>query len=212
MKDVNMTIGRFQPFTRGHLQMVLDGEKKNGLPAVVLMIQNKKPDARHPFSDSLVKKEIDLLKKHYPIEDVILVSNADIVKAGQTLNESGYTAHLWLCGDDREAAYKKQAENPKYREQGSYPEDFTTYTGTGRIEGVSGTAAREAIATSDLKAYKKVMPEGTDRLFSAFQEEMLEINESSEDADPLDSNTMDNGSKESETPIKKLSEYLQETL
>jgi hypothetical protein len=56
------------------------------------------------------------------------------------------------------------------------------------------------------------MPAGTERLFSDFRDEMLETNESSEDADPLDSNTIDNGSKESETTRKKLSEYLQETL
>lgn len=178
MKPVNMTIGRFQPFTKGHLQMLKDGFDYNGLPAVVLMIQNKKPDARHPFSDHLIRKEIELLKKSNScIADVLLVSNADIVKAGQLLTDHGYQAQLWLCGDDREAAYKKQAENPKYRSQGGHPDTFTTYTGTGRVEGVSGTAAREAIKSDDIQAYKKVMPVGTERLFDSFREELESVKE-----------------------------------
>lgn len=180
MKEVNMTIGRFQPFTKGHLQMLIDGQKKNGLPAVILMIQNKKPDSRHPFSDELVKKELDIVKKNYPylIEDIFLVSNADIVKNGKLLQEHGYRAELWLCGDDREAPYKKMAENQKYRTEGGYPESFTTYTGTGRVEGVSGTAAREALKAGDQKAFDSLVPKGASKLFKEFQDEISSVKES----------------------------------
>lgn len=180
MKEVNMTVGRFQPFTKGHLQMLLDGQDKNGLPAVVMMIQNKRPDSRHPFSDDLVEQELEIVKKSYPglIEDIILVSNADMVKNGNTLADKGYQAQLWLCGDDREAPYKRMAENERYRSEGGYPDAFTTFTGTGRVEGVSGTAAREAIKTGDKKAFKATMPKGTERLFDKFVEEISKVNES----------------------------------
>lgn len=179
MTDVNLTIGRFQPFTKGHLQMCKDGYDKNGFPTVVLMITNKRPDSRHPFSNDLVAKELEIVKKNYPfVEDIFLVSNADIVKAGQLLKENGYTAHLWLCGDDRESQYKRMTSNPKYREQGGYPDDFTTYTGTGRTEGVSGTAVREAIKNGDRETFKKLMPKGTDKLFKEFEDEISKVNES----------------------------------
>jgi hypothetical protein len=179
MKDVNLTIGRFQPFTKGHLRMCQDGYDKNGYPTVVLMITNKRPDARHPFSDNLIKKEIETVKKSSDaIEAVLMVSNADIVKAGQLLKDNGYTAHLWLCGDDRVEAYNRQAENPKYREQGGYPEDFQTYTGSGRVEGVSGTAAREALKDGDEKRFKDVMPKGTEKLFNEFRNEISKVQES----------------------------------
>ena len=179
MKDVNITIGRFQPFTKGHLRMCQDGYDKNGYPTVVMMITNKRPDARHPFSDALIKKEIEIVKKSSDaIEEVLMVPNADIVKAGQLLKDNGYVAHLWLCGDDRVEAYDKQANNQKYREQGGYPEDFKTYTGSGRVEGVSGTVAREAIKDGDEKAFAQVMPKGTVRLLKDFRDEITKIQES----------------------------------
>jgi cytidyltransferase-like protein len=179
MEQVNMTIGRFQPFTVGHLRMCEDGFKKNGLPVVILMISNKKFDSKHPFTDSLIEKELEIVKKNYKfIQDVLWVTNADIVKAGQLLGEHDYQAQLWLCGDDREEAYRKQAHNPKYREQGGYPEDFTTYTGSGRTEGVSGTAVRKSIQNDDRKAFDNLMPKGTGKLFDEFKEEISKVSES----------------------------------
>ena len=171
-----MTIGRFQPFTKGHLQMCKDGYEKNNLPCVIMMIENKKYDEKHPFSDKLMKKEIELIKMRYKfIEDVIPVKSADIVKAGQALYDSGYEPHLWLCGDDRVAQYDRMISKEQYRIDGHLPEDFATYTGKGRTEGVSGTAAREALKNDDLQAFKRIMPEGTDRLFNDMRDELLNV-------------------------------------
>ena len=180
MKDVNLALGRFQPFTKGHLQMCKDGYDKNGLPAVVLLVDNNKFDPKHPFSNELVLKELDIVKKNNDfIEDVILITGkASISWAGTILNENGYVPHLWLCGDDREARYKAQL-TPKYREWGKLPDDFTTYTGTGRTEGVSGTAVREAVKNGDKNEFKKLMPKGTERLFNEFQDEISKVQESS---------------------------------
>ena len=58
-KPCNVALGRFQPFTKGHLQMLKDGYDKNGYPAVVFMISNKKFDSKHPFSDELIAKEME---------------------------------------------------------------------------------------------------------------------------------------------------------
>lgn len=176
MKKVNMCIGRFQPFTKGHLQMVKDGYDKNGLPCVICMIQNKKLDSKHPFPDELLQKEMDILKKNYPfIETTIYVNAADIVKAGQKMHDMGYEAQLWLCGDDRMEPYKKQAENPKYQEQGFYPSTFTVYTGTGRTEGVSGTAVRNSLKDDDIEKFRSLTPKGVDKLFDEFKDALFEI-------------------------------------
>ncbi len=182
MKEVNMTVGRFQPFTKGHLQMLLDGKEKNGLPVVVLIVKNTKFDSRHPFSDELTLKELDIVKKNYPglIEDTFFVSKANIVECGEVLRDNGYQAQLWLCGEDNIKNYKAMVSTPKYIEQGGYPEGFDIYTGTGRVEGVSGTAAREALKAGDKKAFKAIMPKGTDKLFDKFVEEISKINEEDE--------------------------------
>ncbi len=178
-KPCNVALGRFQPFTKGHLQMLKDGYDKNGYPAVVFMIANKKFDSKHPFSDELIAKEMEIVKKKYKfVADTVPATNADIVKIGQKLAEMGYEAHLWLCGDDREAQFKRQAENPKYREQGQFPDDFTTYTGTGRTEGVSGTAVRNALKADNKKEFKKLVPDGVDVLFDDLKKEIDAVKES----------------------------------
>ena len=183
-KPCNVALGRFQPFTKGHLQMLKDGYDKNGYPAVVFMISNKKFDSKHPFSDELIAKEMDIIKKNYKfVADTVPADSADIVKIGQKLAEMGYEAHLWLCGDDREAQFKRQAENPKYREQGQFPDDFTTYTGTGRTEGVSGTAVRNALKADDKEAFKKLVPDGVDGLFNDLKEEIDKVQESLKNLD-----------------------------
>ena len=177
-KPCNVALGRFQPFTKGHLQMLKDGYDKNGYPAIVFMISNKKFDNKHPFSDELISKEMDIIKNNYDfIIETVPAASADIVKIGEKLYEMGYEAHLWLCGDDREAPFKRMAENPKYREQGHFPDDFTTYTGTGRTEGVSGTAVRDAIRMSDKEQFEKLMPKGTQILFNEFKNEIMKIKE-----------------------------------
>lgn len=162
--------------------MLKDGYDKNGYPAVVFMISNKKFDSKHPFSDELIAKEMDIIKKHYKfLVKTVPATNADIVKIGQKLDELGYEAHLWLCGDDREAQFKRQAENPKYRKSGNFPDDFTTYTGSGRVEGVSGTAVREAINNNDIAKFKMLMPNGTLELFDEFKNEITKVKESMKD-------------------------------
>jgi len=178
-KLCNVALGRFQPFTKGHLQMLKDGYDKNGYPAVVFIIANKKFDNKHPFSDELISKEMNIVKQKYNfVIDTLPATNADIVKIGQKLDELGYEAHLWLCGEDRETQFKRQAENPKYREQGKFPDDFTTYTGTGRTKGVSGTAVRETIKNNDTNKFKTLMPDGTITLFNEFKKELNAIKES----------------------------------
>lgn len=179
MTDVNLTVGRFQPFTKGHLQMCKDGYDKNGLPVVVFLVDNKKFDTRHPFSNDLVLKELEIVKKNNSfITDIFIVSKANIVEMGETLKEHGYSAHLWLCGEDREEKYRTTQITKKYIEWGGYPEDFTTYTGSGRVEGVSGTAVREAVKSGDEKTFKKLMPKGTEKLFKEFQSELSKVQES----------------------------------
>lgn len=181
-KPCNIALGRFQPFTKGHLQMLKDGYDKNGYPAVVFMISNKKFDSKHPFSDKLISKEMDIIKQNYKfIADTVPATNANIVAIGQKLDEMGYEPHLWLCGDDREAQFKKQSENPKYREAGKLPDDFTTYTGSGRTEGVSGTAVRNALKANDKETFNKLVPKGVEAMFDELKKEIDTINESMKD-------------------------------
>lgn len=178
MKKVNICLGRFMPFTKGHYKMIEYGLKHNGLPTVIFMISNKKMDKKHPFSDELIQKEMDMLKKSLKgIENTAYVSSADIVKLGQWCYENNYEPQFWITGSDRLAAYKRQAENPKYQDLGHFPSSFTTLEVPRTDEDISATKVREAIMNDDLDTFKKMMPEGTEKFFDEFKEALSEIKE-----------------------------------
>lgn len=179
MKKVNICLGRFMPFTKGHYKMIEYGLKQNGLPTIVFMISNKKMDKKHPFSDELMQKEMDMLKKSLEgIENTVYVSSADIVKLGQWCYENNYEPQFWITGSDRLAAYKRQAENPKYQDLGHFPSSFTTLEVPRTDEDISATKVREAIMNDDLDTFKKMMPNGTEKLFDEFKEALSQVKES----------------------------------
>ena len=179
MKKVNICLGRFMPFTKGHYKMIEYGLKHNGLPTVIFMISNKKMDKKHPFSDELIQKEMDMLKKLLKgIENTVYVSSADIVKLGQWCYENNYEPQFWITGSDRLAAYKRQAENPKYQDLGHFPSSFTTLEVPRTDEDISATKVREAIMNDDLDTFKKMMPNGTEKLFNEFKEALSQVKES----------------------------------
>ena len=179
MKKVNICLGRFMPFTKGHYKMIEYGLKHNGLPTVIFMISNKKMDKKHPFSDELIQKEMDMLKESLEgIENTAYVSSADIVKLGQWCYENNYEPQLWITGSDRLAAYKRQAENPKYQDLGHFPSSFTTLEVPRTDEDISATKVREAIMNDDLDTFKKMMQNGTEKLFDEFKEALSQVKES----------------------------------
>jgi len=181
MKDVNLFSGRFMPFTLGHQSVLEALYKENGYPCVVACIKNTKHDAKHPFSDELIKKEFDFcLKGKKFFEDQIYISSAAIDKIGEQLKEKGYSAHLWGCGTDRAKSYERMATNKKYLND--FPDDFKVFVvdrdeKSSAVDGISATKVREAIKSEDKAEFVKMMPDGAEKLFDDFKEELSKVNE-----------------------------------
>lgn len=155
MKKVNITVGRFQPFTKGHKKMVELMYSENGLPSVVFYIENNNKDNRHPFSGGTVKETIESSLPSNLMEACFSVKSADIVRIGETLHEHGYEAALLGCGSDRENAYKKQTENEKCRNAGHFTDNFNLFSikrndKSNNVDGVSATKARDIQRISDM--------------------------------------------------------------
>lgn len=181
MKDVNLFSGRFMPFTAGHVSVLEALYKENGYPTVVACIKNTKFDSKHPFSDELIKKEFDtcLKGKDYYI-DQIYISSAAIDKIGEELAKKGYSAHLWGCGTDRAKSYERMASNKKYLKD--FPNDFKVFVvdrneTSSAVDGISATKVRQAIKDDDKAAFVKMMPDGAQKLFDEFKEELSKVNE-----------------------------------
>lgn len=131
LQQVKVCVGRFQPFTKGHLKMAtfsdLKGPDKeqadklreqpdlkeiSKLKTVILSIyvDKAKVDTRHPFDAELMKDEMELIKKNYKeVEDVLYVASADICAWGEMLKEKGYQAAVWLTGSDEAPRYAPMA-------------------------------------------------------------------------------------------------------
>lgn len=131
LQQVKVCVGRFQPFTKGHLKMAtfsdLKGPDKeqadklreqpnlkeiSKLKTVILSIyvDKVKVDTRHPFDAELMKDEMELIKKNYKeVEDVLYVASADICAWGEMLKEKGYQAAVWLTGSDEAPRYAPMA-------------------------------------------------------------------------------------------------------
>ena len=175
-------VGRTQPFTLGHQSILEALYKENEYPTVLCLIHNTKFDSKHPFSDDLIKKEIDTcLKDKDFYQDIIWIKSAAIDKIGEELTKKDYSAHLWGCGTDREAMYKKMVSNEKYTKD--FPEDFKVFVvdrdeKSSAVDGISATKVRQAIKDDDKVTFVKMMPDGAQKLFDEFKEELNKVNES----------------------------------
>lgn len=217
MKYISLTIGRFQPFTQGHLNMCLDANE----PVIIYRINSsnndgpikikgklaKKSQIQHaldyvdsecstkltedekeilkrPFTNELIEKELEIVKRNNKnIVDVVYVKNVfdalDRFNKFCTENPE-YTPHYLMCGDDRVANYQSMLDKlDKYTEletelgSKQYLPNIIvgkieTNIGSGRQEGLSGTAVRECIINKDKKTFEKQMPAGVGSLFSYF--------------------------------------------
>lgn len=182
MTNVNIISGRCQPFTLGHQSILEALYKENKYPTVLCLIHNTKFDSKHPFSDELIKKEIDTcLKGKDFYQDIIWIKNAAIDKIGEELAKKDYSAHLWGCGTDRAKSYERMATNKKYLKD--FPDDFKVFVvdrdeTSSAVDGISATKVRQAIKDDDKVTFVKMMPDGAQKLFNEFKEELSKVNES----------------------------------
>ena len=185
--QVGVTLGRFQPFHRGHATIIRDLAKK--FNKVIVIVAGNSKDKKNPFS---FETRVDLMKKSLP--DVM--SKVEIHKAQFGGKGSGYipgvisdiitnkqstldkdTAIQVLVGEDRVEDIKKQmahALQTKEKEASSSPVVGATsqvyfdpsLATVGALPGVkndddadriSGTRVREALANDDEDSVKQMM-------------------------------------------------------
>lgn len=139
IRQCKVVLGRFQPFTLGHLKIAtytdLKGPDKeqadalreqpnleeiSKLPTIILaiLVPNDKIDSRHPFYAELMEEEFERIKENYKeVRDVFYVSSADICAWGEFLKKNNYQAAVWITGSDEFKPYKYMSMKlPQYEE------------------------------------------------------------------------------------------------
>lgn len=183
MKQVNITIGRFQPLTNGHMKCIEQAYHTTGMPTVICMIgvDESKTDKKHPFPTSMllpIYKKV--LEKNKMIADIVLVKNANIVDIGPMLYKMGYQVRSWSCGTDRLAAYEKMAL--KYADQAQLADDFQMIEIKRADEDISATKVRQALLDDDYKTFVAMTPLVTlqsrlrgEECYNELREQLLKI-------------------------------------
>ena len=159
MKKVNIVLGRFQPFTKGHYKCVEEAWRQKNLPSVICIINTpeNKVDERHPFpSDMLIDLYKDWFDADEKIESIILVPNADIVKIAEELKKHRYQIGSWTCGTDRIKDYTRISTN--YKEQAELSDDFEMIEVKRGDDDISATKARQALKDDDRTEFNKLVP------------------------------------------------------
>lgn len=180
MKQVNIMIGRFQPFTNGHMKCIDQAWKELKIPTIIVMMNTKeeKVDEKHPFPSSMLLPIYDkVFDKNPRIEKVILARSANIVEIGEKLHEEGYEIRSWTCGTDRIESYKKMSD--KYHDQAHLAKDFEMIEIKRSDEDISATKARQALKDDDKKTFASLTPliKIADRgnVYNQLREQLLKV-------------------------------------
>lgn len=185
LKDVNLLVGRFQPFHNGHLKMAKFLKEKNNLPSVAVVVypgHNK--SGKSPFNEDTIKKYMDgVVRDEKEVIDYIIVQRGLIGSAIVKLLEKGYKPNLIGAGEDRMGDYTKQLEYVKKSDIGDQMQDLKLVQ-TPRA--TSATEVRNAIKDEDYHKFRKLVPAGVERMYTALKsaiegemDESLEIDEPS---------------------------------
>lgn len=158
-EQVNMIVGRFQPFTLGHAACAQYAADTKHVKSVLCVIDTKKADDKHPFiTDDMFDYFDKIVMYDKNIVGWVRVTNADIVKNTEKLRARGYEPVSWSCGTDRYDKYKRELVIPKYLNMAGLPEDFELLEIKRGDEDISATKVREALKTGDIKTYQAMTP------------------------------------------------------
>lgn len=176
MEKVNIIIGRFQPFTLGHLKCAQEAQRRLGVKSVLLVINTVKQDARHPFLTKQIEKILDKMCKEEPaLTGYVLVKNADIVKNVEILREAGYEPVSWTCGTDRYAQYEAMVK--KYGKDINLDDNFEVIEVKRGDEDISATAVRQALRNNDEDTYISLVPNTWRRQFVFLRDIIMGVDE-----------------------------------
>lgn len=197
-KKVNITIGRFQPFTQGHLNMILEGE----LPCIIYRINSSDRDPSKIKGKKISKQELErvsefaktgkgdlterekeILKR--PFSNELIEKELDIVKRNykKDIIDIIYVKNAYEAVEDFNNKVKEGEYEPQYLMCGddrvekyktlikSFPDlegKLEPNIGSGRSSGVSGSLVRKSILEKNQSAFEKMMPKGTGGMFGDF--------------------------------------------
>ena len=171
LKEVNLLVGRFQPFHNGHLKMAKVLKEKNDLPSVVVIVNpGHNKSGKTPFSKDTVEKFMrGIIQDEKDIVDFIIVPKGLIGSAIVKLLAKGYKANLVGAGEDRIDDYTKQIEYVKRSDIKDQMQNLELVK-TPRV--TSATEVRQAIKDEDYQKFRKLVPHAVEKMYTSLKSEL----------------------------------------
>lgn len=178
MEKVNVIVGRFQPFTLGHVKGAEQVWSAYKLRTVYLIIDTPKSkvDSRHPFESEQIIRDNSGCGEDW-FAGMFGIRNADIGKIAEVCRNNGFEPVMWTCGTDRYGQYSRQASS-KYIDMYGLDPDFKINEIKRGDEDVSASAVRRALKDNDRKTYEKMMPQWVWSKFDTYRTTVLSVKES----------------------------------
>ena len=169
-KPVNIFVGRFQPFTLGHVKVFEKMYKENGLPVVVFLVRGKKSDPeKRPFDESLQQAMFAKMAKQYPFLETALVVPNGAIDTLFAHARPAYEPMMWGYGTDRKKAYDSMINKDRYREELGVDPQFKGYEIFRTDDNISASKVRNALKIDDEKAFQKMTPKSIHKFYKPLQ-------------------------------------------
>ena len=177
-KPVNIFVGRFQPFTLGHVKVFEQMYKKNGYPVVVYLVRGGKPDPeKRPFDEDLQQAMFAEMTKQYPfLEAAFVVPNGGIDTLFAAARPA-YEPMMWGYGTDRKKAYDSMINKPEYREELRVDPEFTGFEIFRTDDDVSASKVRNALMIDDEKTFNRMTPKSIHKFYKTLQDTLQPVKE-----------------------------------
>jgi len=177
-KPVNMFVGRFQPFTLGHVKVFEKMYKENGLPVVVYMVRGGKADPeKRPFDEDMQQAMFAKMKKQYPFLEASFVVPNGAIDTMFAAARPAYEPMMWGYGTDRKKSYGAMINKQSYRDDLGVDPSFKGFEIKRGAENISASKVRNALKIDDEKTFKKMTPKSIHGFYKPLQDIMQPIKE-----------------------------------
>lgn len=193
-EKVNIFVGRFQPFTLGHVKVLETLNKQNGYPVIVFLVKSKtvkKEDAvKRPYDVETQIEMFNNVQSEYKfLKQVIVVPSAAIDVMFNELRPN-FEPVLWGTGTDRMKAYGYMVNNDKYREDLGVLPEFGLYEIQRGDDDISATKVRQTLIDGNSKEFDKMTPRSMHSMFLTLKDKLdysmaNESNETNQDLEIL---------------------------
>ena len=175
-EKVNIFVGRFQPFTLGHVKVLETLYKQNGHPVIVFLVKSKtakKEDAvKRPYDVETQIEMFNNVQSEYRfLKQVIVVPSAAIDVMFNELRPN-FEPVLWGTGTDRMKAYGYMVNNDKYREDLGVLPEFGLYEIQRGDDDISATKVRQALIDGNAKEFDKMTPKSMHSMFLTLKDKL----------------------------------------